>query len=148
MPTPKECVQLERALRAQQGDLGQVTCAPMDPRTGFDLAPVEPGTIVLGAYLEPEQIPGGGAPPAEPIPVADQLAVLSSAFTAARAAGATTVLVALGSPYELARLGAVSDVQLAVFGSSPGSAFPALVEVLSGRREPTGRLPVRLGEGD
>jgi beta-N-acetylhexosaminidase len=150
-PTPQECAQLRQALEALRADLGAVTCTPMIPRATSGAKPVEPGTIVIGAYRKPRQRPGDGA-----APVAAQVATLTSAFTEARAAGATTVLVALGSPYELPRLGAVSDVQVAAFagpsepgtGSSRRSALTALVEVLSGRRQPTGRLPVRLERGD
>lgn len=158
MPDADKCRRFSLAL---QHEFPAVPLHCDDLRKGEGSPSVSPGTVVIGAYVAPEQsaVEAGvladvqqDAVLATPLAVDQQLLRLQQQLAVARSQGATTVVVALRSPYQLAQFAGKVDIRLATYGypfslkpdAAPGAVFVALAEALRNKTIPTGVLPVQI----
>lgn len=158
MPDADKCRRFTLALR-DEFPTSAVQCH--DLRLKPELPSLQAGTVVIGAYVAPEQSAVEAGVLADlqqdvaalaPMPVDSQLSVLQQQFAAARQQNARTVVLALRSPYQLPLFKDKTDIRLASYGypfslepdNKAGAVFVALAQLLSGKTHATGVLPVRL----
>ncbi len=158
MPDADKCRRFSLAL---QTALPAVPRQCVDLRDSSALPALAPGAVVVGAYVAPEQsaVEAGvladlhqPGQPLAPLSVDSQLQQLRQQLTQARKQGATTVLIALRSPYQLPQFAGKVDIRLASYGypfslqpdGEPGAVFTALARLFAGSSAATGVLPVRL----
>jgi beta-N-acetylhexosaminidase len=158
MPDADKCRRFTLALR-DEFPASTVQCH--DLRLKPVLPSLQAGTVVIGAYVAPEQSAVEAGVLADlqqevaalaPMPVDNQLSELQQQFAAARLQNARTVVLALRSPYQLPLFEGKTDIRLASYGypfslepdNEAGAAFVALAQLLSGKTHATGVLPVRL----
>lgn len=158
MPDADKCRRFSLAL---QTEFPAIPLQCFDLRADHSLPPIAPGAVVIGAYVAPESsaVEAGvladinqNAALATPLSVEQQLIRLQQQLATARSQGATTVAVALRSPYQLAQFAGKVDIRLATYGypfslrpdQAPGAVFVALAKVLSGKIKASGVLPVRI----
>ncbi|MDZ7871005.1 MAG: glycoside hydrolase family 3 protein [Rheinheimera sp.] len=158
MPDADKCRRFSLAL---QNEFPAVPLQCFDLRSDKTLPQLEAGTVVIGAYVAPAQSAVEAGVLADlrrdaafnaPLSVDQQLAKLQQQLAVARSQQATTVVVALRSPYQLPLFAGKADVRLATYGypfslqpdQEPGAVFVALARLFSGKTTATGALPVRL----
>jgi len=158
LPDADKCRRFSLAL---QHEFPQLPLQCFDLRSDINLPPLTPGSVVIGAYVAPEQsaVEAGvladftqDAQAAVPLSVDRQLATLQQQLALARSQNATTVVIALRSPYQLPDFAGKVDIRLATYGypfslkpdEQPGAVFVALAQLFSGKNPATGQLPVRL----
>ncbi len=158
MPDADKCRRFSLAL---QHEIPAITLQCFDLRFHQSLPQLEPGAVVIGAYVAPEQSAVEAGVLADfsmdtafnaPLSVDQQLAKLQQQLAVARRQQATTVVVALRSPYQLPQFAGKVDIRLATYGypyslkpdQQPGAVFVALARLFSGKTAATGALPVLL----
>ncbi len=158
LPDADKCRRFRLALTAE---FPAVPLQCTDLRSNDTLPPLSPGAVVIGAYVAPEQsaVEAGVladlpqiASYSAPLSVDAQLTKLQQLLALARSQQATTVVVALRSPYQLTQFAGQVDIRLATYGypfslkpdQEPGAVFVALARLFSGKTPATGVLPVRL----
>ena len=158
MPDADKCRRFSLALHDEFQGL-PLHC--LDLRYEQKLPELVAGALVIGAYVAPEQSAVEAGVLADlpqqsgfiaPLRVEQQLATLQQLFAQARAQQASTLLVALCSPYQLPQFAGKVDVRLASYGypfslqpdEQAGAVFVALARAISGKTQPSGVLPVRL----
>ncbi len=158
MPDADKCRRFSRAL---QHEIPAIALQCFDLRSHQSLPQLEPGAGVIGAYVAPEQSAVEAGVLADfrmdaafnaPLSVDQQLAKLQQQLAVARRQQATTVVVALRSPYQLPQFAGKVDIRLATYGypyslkpdQQPGAVFVALARLFSGKTAATGALPVLL----
>lgn len=158
LPDADKCRRFRLALTAE---FPAVPLHCTDLRSNDTLPPLSPGAVVIGAYVAPEQsaVEAGVladlhqvASYSAPLSVDAQLTKLHQLLALARSQQATTVVVALRSPYQLPQFAGQVDIRLATYGypfslkpdQEPGAVFVALARLFSGKTSATGVLPVRL----
>lgn len=158
MPDADKCRRFTLALR-DEFPTSAVQCH--DLRLKPELPNLKAGTVVIGAYVAPEQSAVEAGVLADlqqdvaalaPMAVDSQLSELQQYFAAAREQNARTMVLALRSPYQLPLFEGKADIRLASYGypfslepdNKAGAVFVALAQLLSGKTHATGVLPVRL----
>jgi beta-N-acetylhexosaminidase len=158
MPDADKCRRFSLAL---QHEFPAIALQCFDLRSNQSLPQLEPGAVVIGAYVAPEQSAVEAGVLADlrmdvafnaPLSVDQQLAKLQQQLAVARSQQATTAVVALRSPYQLPQFAGKVDIRLATYGypfslkpdKEPGAVFVALARLFSGKTTATGALPVHL----
>ena len=158
MPDADKCRRFSLALRTE---FPAVPLQCFDLRSDNSLEQLAPGAVVIGAYVAPEQSAVEAGVLADlrqdvalsaPLSVEQQLAKLQQQLAFARSQRATTVVVALRSPYQLPQFAGQVDIRLATYGypfslkpdQEPGAVFVALAQLFSGKTTATGVMPVHL----
>lgn len=158
LPDADKCRRFSLALKVE---FPAVPLQCVDLRSQTSLPPLAAGAVVIGAYVAPEQSAvevgvladlSQAAALSAPVSVDAQLATLQQQLALARSQQATTVVIALRSPYQLPVFAGKVDIRLASYGypfslkpdHEPGAVFVALARLFSGKTTATGVLPVRL----
>lgn len=157
MPDVDKCRRFSLAL-AEEFPAAELHC--LDLRTKATLGTLAPDSAVIAAFVAPEQSAVEAGVLADmrqnikmlsPLSVSTQLEVIRQQLAMARKQGATTVVIALRSPYPLTVFAGNTDIRLATYGypfslqpdQDAGAVFVALARLFSGKTRATGALPVR-----